>query len=126
MLNELTLGDLKETIFRDDACKSIIENIEKTPTDFSILDWTKFFPEVTIYMISIQLKSQGLCSDSIWLRGNYCLKNLSKIKILDIDEVFKISEKISDNFDKSKAFLEIVSWFCKRPLIQQEISVTNG
>ena len=126
MLNELTLGDLKKSLFKEEACKSIIENIEKTPTDFSILDWVKFFPEVAIYMISIQLKLLGISSDSIWLRGNFCLKNFSKIKILDIDEVFKIAGKIEDNFDRSKAFLEIVTWFCNHKQVQKAIDSTRN
>jgi hypothetical protein len=126
MLNELTLGDLKEEIFKEEACKSILENIEKTPTDLSILDWTKFFPEAAVYMISIELKALLLSSDSIWLRGNFCLKNFSKIDILDINEVYKLANQITDNFDRSKAFFEIVTWFCNQKQVQKAIDSTQN
>jgi len=126
MLNELTLGDLKEAIFKEEACKSILENIEGTPTDLTILDWTKFFPEVSVYMISIELKALRLSSDSIWLRGNLCLKNFSKIDICDIKEVYKIANKFTDNYDRSKAFLEIVTWFCNQKQVQKAIETTQN
>lgn len=126
MLNELTLGDLKEAIFKEEACELILENIEKTPADLSILDWTKFFPEAAVYMISIELKALRLSSDSIWLRGNVCLKNFSKIEIRDINEVHKIANQVTDNFDKSKAFLEIATWFCYQKQLQKAIDSTQN
>jgi hypothetical protein len=126
MLIELTLGNIKEAIFKEEACKSILENIEETPTDFTLLDWTKFFPEVAVYMISIELKALRLSSDSIWLRGNFCLKNFSNIEICDINEVYKIAEKVTDNFDRSKAFLEIVTWFCNHKQVQKAIDSTRN
>ena len=48
-IHELTIGKSKEADFRKEACKAVLEAIDQTPEDHSVLDWCTFYPELAIY-----------------------------------------------------------------------------
>lgn len=72
-IHELTIGTSKEANFRKEACKAVLEAIDQTPEDHSILDWTKFYPELAIYKYYEQLLKMELDGMVIWKRGSFFL-----------------------------------------------------
>jgi hypothetical protein len=71
MLHELTIGESRDSIFQKDSCTAILNAIAQTPEDFSVLDWTKFYPEFGVYQITIRMIELELEIQGVWNRGNY-------------------------------------------------------
>ncbi len=68
-LHELTIGSSKDANFGKEACKAILEAIDKIPEDHSVMDWTKFYPELAIYKYHEVLTAWNLDATIIWKRG---------------------------------------------------------
>ena len=75
-IHELTIGTSKDADFRKEVCKAVLEAIEKTPEDHSVLDWANFYPEIAIYKYHEELLKMQLDGMTIWRRGTYTLQDL--------------------------------------------------
>ena len=106
-IHELTIGTSKEANFRKEACKAVLEAIDQTPEDHSVLDWCKFYPELAIYKYHVELLKMELDGMVIWRRGNYSLKDLIGNKDLNALFLKKLASEIKDNWNKSKAFARL-------------------
>ena len=103
-IHELTIGTSKEADFRKEACKAILEAIDQTPQDQSVLDWTKFYPELAIYKYHVELDKLGLDGMVIWGRGNYTLKDLVLKDNADVLKLLILASEIADVREKSKTY----------------------
>ena len=104
MLHELTLGDSKEASFRKEGCKAILEAIDQTPEDHSVLNWTAFYPELYIYRYHEELDKMDLDGMVIWRRGNFTLEDLININKLDMALLKPVASEITDARKKSNAY----------------------
>lgn len=134
-IHELTIGTSKEADFRKVACKSVLEAIDQTPEDHSVLDWTKFYPELAIYKYYEQLLKMNLDGMVIWRRGAYCLKSVIKNAdiVIDIDRLYKLGSYISDEEDfmnyetspKSEAYRAISQHLIKKGDIKRAQNIAS-
>ena len=106
-IHELTIGTSSEADFRKEACKAVIEVIDQTPEDHSVLDWCKFYPELAIYKYHEELLKMELDGMVIWKRGNYTLIDLIKRNEIDIKSLTILVDKIKRDHDKFIGFLEM-------------------
>ena len=116
-IHELTIGTSKEANFRKEACKAVLEAIDQTPEDHSVLDWCMFYPELAIYKYHEELLKMELDGMVIWKRGNYIydIENLIKLKDVNIDFIMILANKINDEHWKSSVFAKI-----SKKLLDQE------
>lgn len=97
-IHELTIGTSKEANFRKEACKAVLEAIDQTPEDHSILDWTKFYPELAIYKYYEQLLIMELDGMVIWRRGDFTLLDILAVNIGE----FATYQKLTSIWTKNK------------------------
>ena len=116
-IHELTIGTSKEADFRKEACKAVLEAIDQTPEDHSVLDWCTFYPEIAIYKYHEELLKMELDALIIWRRGSYTLSemnnfNFSEFQILASEIKYdkykslayrEISKKLLEHGDKEKS-----------------------
>jgi hypothetical protein len=107
MLHELTLGDSKEASFRKEGCKDILEAIDQTSEDHSVLNWTAFYPELAIYRYHEELDKMDLDGMVIWRRGNFTLEDLINSEDLSNSLLNQILSQIPDAKVKSIAYVAI-------------------
>jgi len=106
-IHELTIGKSREADFRKEACKEVLEAIEKTPEDHSVLNWTKFYPELAVYKYHEELLKMELDGIVIWRRGEYTLKDLIKRKDVNIYTIKTLAKEIQDDSKKSVALANL-------------------
>ncbi len=106
-IHELTIGTSSEADFRKEACKAVIEVIDQTPEDHSVLDWCKFYPELAIYKYHEELLKMELDGMVIWKRGKYTLNDLIGRKNVNISIIKNLVSQILDYYDKSIAYTQI-------------------
>jgi tetratricopeptide (TPR) repeat protein len=80
MIHDLTLGDCKDASFKIKALEVIIQAIDDTPIDHTILDWSNFYPEIAVFKYIYELHEIGIDGSLIWKRNN---GQLSLIDVLN-------------------------------------------
>ena len=125
MLHELTLGDSKEASFRKEGCKAILEAIDQTPEDHSVLNWTEFYPELAIYRYHEELDKMDLDGMVIWRRGNFTLEDLRSIETLDMPLLRRVASEIKKVGEKDYAYLSIIKVLIKRGEIDESILLAS-
>ena len=95
-IHELTIGTSKDAEFRKEACKAVLEAIEQTPEDHSVLDWCNFYPELAIYKYHEELVKMELDGMVIWKRGQYTLEDLMARKDVNIEIIKSLADEITD------------------------------
>tara|TARA_B110001450_G_scaffold235570_1_gene240376 strand:- start:564 stop:4826 length:4263 start_codon:yes stop_codon:yes gene_type:complete len=65
-IHELTIGTSSEADFRKEACKAVLEAIDQTPEDHSVLDWCTFYSKELIFQYSEKIKNLNI--EIIWKR----------------------------------------------------------
>jgi hypothetical protein len=125
-IHELTIGTSKEADFRKEACKAVLEAVDQTPEDHSVLDWTKFYPELAIYKYHEELIKMELDAIVISRRGvenkqwkkfeEWYETTLDKKKMKGLknmaDSQLMICGKLYDSGKKNKSF-ELLDKFLK-------------
>ena len=106
-IHELTIGTSKEADFRKEACKAVLEAIDQTPEDHSVLDWCKFYSELAIYKYHEELVKMELDGMVIWKRGQYTLEDLMARKDVNIETIKSLASEITDDIKKSITYGEI-------------------
>ncbi|MAW84258.1 MAG: hypothetical protein CL832_07645 [Crocinitomicaceae bacterium] len=106
-IHELTIGTSKEADFRKEACKAVLEAIDQTPEDHSVLDWCKFYPELAVYKYHKEFIKMELDALVIWKRGGYNLSELINREDVNIYILKTLATELTDARVKSNAFLEI-------------------
>ena len=110
-IHELTIGTSKEADFRKEACKAVLEAIDQTPKDHSVLDWCKFYPELAIYNYHEELLKMELDGVVIWSRGDYNLSQLIKeinAHKINYEIIINLAKNITESGKrKSKFYFEI-------------------
>jgi len=107
-IHELTIGTSKEASFRKEACKAVLEAIDQTPEDHSILDWTHFYPVLAIYRYYNEFLKIDLDCTTILKRGSYCGEEVIGNKDLEAMCMVLLDIKIPNDYDKSKTYLTLV------------------
>ena len=107
-IHELTIGTSKGADFRKEACKAILQAIDQTPEDHSILDWTRFYPVLAIYRYYNELLKIDLDGTTILKRGSYCGEEVIGNKDLEAMCMVLLDIKIPNDYDKSKTYLTLV------------------
>ena len=102
-IHELTIGQSKTADFRLEACKAVLDAIDQTPEDSSIIDWATFFPETAIYTYNKALLDINLDGLNIWRRGNYSLEELVNKPMVDEKLLFDIAKDLN----RTKTFLNL-------------------
>lgn len=110
-IHELTIGTSKEASFSKEACKAVLEAIDQTPEDHSILDWTKFYPELAIYKYYEQLLKMELDGMVIWRRGKYELEKLLNTHSVKRFYVKILAKGISDRRKKIKVYESLIKLY---------------
>jgi len=105
-IHELTIGTSKEADFRKVACKSVLEAIDQTPEDHSVLDWTKFYPELAIYKYYEQLLKMNLDGMVIWRRGDFSILNLIDYCDVDLELLMPLIDSHPDEELRSWWFMK--------------------
>ena len=112
-IHELTIGNSKKADFRKEACKAVLEAIDQTPEDHSVLDWCKFYPELAIYKYHEELLKMELDGLVIWKRtihNENLLNELSSLKLFKnnkVKESLSLISKNSNNYYVSKYYNNI-------------------
>ena len=104
-IHELTIGTSREADFRKEACKAVLECIDQTPEDHSLLDWSMFYPELAIYKYYEELLKMELDGMVIWKRGDYRLSSLCSY--VNVDTLIYLASAMINYNNKSKAYLQI-------------------
>ena len=125
MLHELTLGDSKEASFRKEGCKAILEAIDQTSEDHSVLNWTKFYPELSIYRYHVELDKMDLDGMVIWRRGNFTLEDLINSEDLSNSLLNQILSQIPDAKVKSNAYTAISKILMERGDKEESLRVAS-
>ncbi len=106
-IHELTIGTIKEADFRKEACKAVLEAIDQTPEDHSVLDWCKFYPELAVYKYHEELLKMKLDVMVIWKRGVFNLSELINRVDINIFTLKTLACEITDADSKSIIFANI-------------------
>jgi len=78
LIHDLTLGVLKDTHFKKDACLELLKLISKIKDDN--LNWTEYYPLSVMYFIHKELKNMSLVPEPIWNKGEFNLVSLLDFK----------------------------------------------
>ena len=126
-IHELTIGTSKEADFRKESCKAVLEAIDQTTEDHSVLDWCTFYPEIAIYKYHEELLKMELDALIIWRRGSY---TLSEMNNFNFSEFQILASEIKYDKDKSNAYREISKILLehgdKEKSIQLASEIPNG
>ena len=89
MIHELTIGDCKDASFKIEALELIIQAIDDTPIDHTILDWSNFYPEIAVFKYIYELYEIGIDGSLIWKRNNgqYSLIDVLNSCSTELDEL---------------------------------------
>lgn len=102
-IHELTIGTSKESDFRKEACKAILKAIDQTPEDHSILDWTKFYPELAVYRYCEELLKMNLDGIVIWKKGEFDLHSILKSLDKSVSSIHRLVSEIPREYKKAIA-----------------------
>ena len=129
-IHELTIGTSKEADFRKEACKAVLEAIDQTPEDHSVLDWCKFYPELAVYKYHKELLKMEFDALVIWSRGDYTLSQLIKeinAHKINYEIIINLAKNITENGKrKSKFYFEISGVLTEQNNLKEAlISISN-
>ncbi len=135
-IHELTIGTSKEANFRKEACKAVLEAIDQTPEDHSVLDWCKFYPELAVYKYHEELLKMELDGIVIWKRGTYSLRGIIGRKDVNNDILKNLASEMTDSIDDmlevedmfwdlNKAYREISKAFINQGNIEESLKVAS-
>ena len=137
-IHELTIGTSKKASFRKEACKAVLEAIDQTPEDHSILDWTKFYPELAIYKYYEQLLKMELDGTVIWRRGDFTLLDIlagnlgefaalqKLISIWTTNKPDSFDTIIGENFKESQFYFKYSEILCHQGDFENSLKIAES
>jgi len=120
-IHELTIGTSKEADFRKEACKAVLDAIDQTPEDHSVLDWCKFYPELAIYKYHEEFTKMELDGMVIWRRGNYTLGEFANLHQVNINDLIDLATSKKDIYFRDRAILEIIRLLSRKNDLGEEV-----
>ena len=100
-IHELTIGTSSEADFRKEASKAVLEAIDQTPEDHSVLDWCKFYSKELVFQYSEKIKNLNI--EIIWKRTK--IKLDTSIFIYDVNLLEKIVNSNNENMLNNLPYL---------------------